>query len=410
MEAINIASLITDSLSAQQLLDRLVQCARLSNVFQPQLPIALVHTQQDDRLSGPSPVPLPAKEVSLGSFLCPATRSQSSGSRSTQGLYMSPDVTSVLHVDSGAATQDGQIHSGGVRADAYNSLLACTRLATSQLPTGPCTAATGLGTSLKWDRGTQHDRQDSLTIASSALSALEASPNLKHLLYLRPPSQPSSTVASPTVNEVSLSPEPSGQHSRIQQGPAVAATGGGDQAVAAARPAAAARTKAGGGMGVGGQKGGRRASTRYNHITVDMLSQSGFLDMPIQEAAKQLGIGLSVLKRVCREKGLVRWPFRKRKSLNNVMQQTKTFLAEDKQAAVLEALEGQLQSLNGTGETFDMATKCYRQACFKLNHKINKLQAAAGNDAGGGRKPMTISAAAAAKLTQPQLLQPQPSV
>lgn len=75
-------------------------------VFQPQLPIALVHTQQDDRLSGPSPVPLPAKEVSLGSFLCPATRSQSSGSRSTQGLYMSPDVTSVLHVDSGAATQD----------------------------------------------------------------------------------------------------------------------------------------------------------------------------------------------------------------------------------------------------------------------------------------------------------------
>lgn len=35
-------------------------------------------------------------------------------------------------------------------------------------------------------------------------------------------------------------------------------------------------------MGVGGQKGGRRASTRYNHITVDMLSQSGFLDMPIQ--------------------------------------------------------------------------------------------------------------------------------
>lgn len=77
---------------------------------------------------------------------------------------------------------------------------------------------------------------------------------------------------------------------------------------------------------------------------------------------------------------------------------------------MLEALEGQLQSLNGTGETFDMATKCYRQACFKLNHKINKLQAAAGNDAGGGRKPMTISAAAAAKLTQPQLLQPQPSV
>lgn len=46
----------------------------------------------------------------------------------------------------------------------------------------------------------------------------------------------------------------------------------------------------------------------------------------LQEAARQLGIGLSVLKRICREMGLVRWPFRKRKSLNNVMQQTKTFL------------------------------------------------------------------------------------
>lgn len=75
-------------------------------VFQPQLPIASVHAQQDDRLSGPYSVPLPAKEVFLGSFLCPATRSQSSGSRSTQGLYMSPDVTSGLHADNGAEAQD----------------------------------------------------------------------------------------------------------------------------------------------------------------------------------------------------------------------------------------------------------------------------------------------------------------
>lgn len=74
--------------------------------------------------------------------------------------------------------------------------------------------------------------------------------------------------------------------------------------------------------------------------------------------------------------------------------------AEDKQAAVLEALEGQLHSLTGTGETFDVATKCYRQACFKLNHKINKLQTVPGNDT-SSRKPMSISSAAAAKLTQP---------
>lgn len=128
----------------------------------------------------------------------------------------------------------------------------------------------------------------------------------------------------------------------------------------------------------------------------------------VQEAARHLGIGLSVLKRVCREMGLVRWPFRKRQSINNVMQQTKTFLAEDKQAEVLAALEGQLQTLTGTGETFDTATKCYRQACFKLNHKINKLgkrealNPRIGAPRPAPRKPMAISAAAAEKLTLQQ--------
>lgn len=46
----------------------------------------------------------------------------------------------------------------------------------------------------------------------------------------------------------------------------------------------------------------------------------------MQEAAQQLGIGLSVLKRVCRTIGLARWPFRKRQSLRNVMEQTKLYL------------------------------------------------------------------------------------
>ena len=45
-----------------------------------------------------------------------------------------------------------------------------------------------------------------------------------------------------------------------------------------------------------------------------------------QEAAAQLGIGLSVLKRVCRTIGLARWPYRKRQSLRNVVEQTKLYL------------------------------------------------------------------------------------
>lgn len=75
---------------------------------------------------------------------------------------------------------------------------------------------------------------------------------------------------------------------------------------------------------------------------------------------------------------------------------------------MLAALEGQLQTLTGTGETFDTATKCYRQACFKLNHKINKLgkreaiNLRAGAPRPTPRKPMAISAAAAEKLTLQQ--------
>lgn len=176
-----------------------------------------------------------------------------------------------------------------------------------------------------------------------------------------------------------------------------------------ASEAAASATRAAQAAEAVARRVGRKPG-RYDHITVDMLSDNGFLDMPIQEAARHLGIGLSVLKRVCREMGLVRWPFRKRQSINNVMQQTKTFLAEDKQAEVLAALEGQLQTLTGTGETFDSATKCYRQACFKLNHKINKLgKREALNPRGAAaarptpRKPMAISVAAAEKLTLQQL-------
>lgn len=46
----------------------------------------------------------------------------------------------------------------------------------------------------------------------------------------------------------------------------------------------------------------------------------------LQDAAKKLNLGLSVLKRVCRDIGLVRWPYRKRQSLTNVISKTQRFL------------------------------------------------------------------------------------
>eukprot|EP00873_Tetraselmis_striata_P007903 jgi/Tetstr1/428167/TSEL_018218.t1 len=42
--------------------------------------------------------------------------------------------------------------------------------------------------------------------------------------------------------------------------------------------------------------------------------------MPIQEASKLLGIGVTVLKRKCRQYNIPRWPYRKLKSLQNLYQ------------------------------------------------------------------------------------------
>ncbi len=43
-------------------------------------------------------------------------------------------------------------------------------------------------------------------------------------------------------------------------------------------------------------------------------------------AAQELGVGLSVLKRICRQIGLARWPFRTRQSLRGVIAKTQQYL------------------------------------------------------------------------------------
>ena len=47
--------------------------------------------------------------------------------------------------------------------------------------------------------------------------------------------------------------------------------------------------------------------------------------LPAQEAAAQLKVGLSVLKRICRQMGLARWPYRTRQSLRGVIAKTQQY-------------------------------------------------------------------------------------
>ena len=51
--------------------------------------------------------------------------------------------------------------------------------------------------------------------------------------------------------------------------------------------------------------------------------------MPSEEAAKKLGVGLTVLKRICRKFGVPRWPYRKLKSLDRLITNVEVNLLAD---------------------------------------------------------------------------------
>ena len=59
----------------------------------------------------------------------------------------------------------------------------------------------------------------------------------------------------------------------------------------------------------------------------------------VQEAAKSLGLGLSVMKRVCRTLGLTRWPYTTRTSLRRVIERTELYLVSCKNCIALSQTE-----------------------------------------------------------------------
>ncbi|KAH9324696.1 hypothetical protein KI387_004874, partial [Taxus chinensis] len=62
----------------------------------------------------------------------------------------------------------------------------------------------------------------------------------------------------------------------------------------------------------------RAPTKRVSSIALKDLAKC--FDMPITEASKRLKVGLTVLKRKCREFGIPRWPHRKIKSLNSLIE------------------------------------------------------------------------------------------
>ncbi|XP_039806578.1 protein NLP5-like [Panicum virgatum] len=121
-------------------------------------------------------------------------------------------------------------------------------------------------------------------------------------------------------------------------------------------------------------------------LTFELVSQ--YFYMPIMQAARELNVGLTLLKKRCRELGIPRWPHRKMKSLqsliNNVqvLQEAGKATGEEQLRAVVEMLQQEKQLLEQRPYVqLEKKTKRLRRACFKANYKKRRLLALEGEEA-----------------------------
>ncbi|KAL4858435.1 Prefoldin subunit 3 [Chlorella vulgaris] len=111
-------------------------------------------------------------------------------------------------------------------------------------------------------------------------------------------------------------------------------------------------------------------------LSVTYLDENGYFDMTLREAAEQLGVGVTTLKKLCRQSGLGRWPYRARCSLRNLREKMREYFAcapsEEREAAdaLMEREFCRLAHMNVGA--IDDAFKQFRQAMFKLEFKARQ--------------------------------------
>ncbi|KAK9823933.1 hypothetical protein WJX72_006457 [[Myrmecia] bisecta] len=127
--------------------------------------------------------------------------------------------------------------------------------------------------------------------------------------------------------------------------------------------------------------GRRGRKTSVTHIDLAFLERGGYFDLPIQDAAGRLRVGVTTLKKLCRKFHVGRWPYRKRSSVEKMIDTTKKCMdgpmAEEERAEsanVLRTLEHQLELLQ-TNPHLDLEDKIkdFRQGIFKQNYKNKKI-------------------------------------
>ncbi|WRX18992.1 RWP-RK domain - like 5 [Theobroma cacao] len=127
-----------------------------------------------------------------------------------------------------------------------------------------------------------------------------------------------------------------------------------------------------------------------------MLSRkviSQYFYLPITQAAKELNVGLTLLKKRCRELGIRRWPHRKLMSLQTLIRNVQELQKEEgeeserKLREAVEVLERERKLLEEMPDLqLEDKTKRLRQACFKANYKKRKLMMMESQSSSGGSR------------------------
>jgi len=126
------------------------------------------------------------------------------------------------------------------------------------------------------------------------------------------------------------------------------------------------------------------------HIdSITLVDIAQYFHLPLRDASKTLKIGVSILKRKCRQYGIARWPHRKIKSLDSLIHDLEYVLAreddeeEEKQlqkerlAAAITALAKRKSMLESEKETIQQKptmdlmaeTKLFREDVFKRRYR-----------------------------------------
>ncbi|XP_062118636.1 protein RKD1-like, partial [Humulus lupulus] len=123
-------------------------------------------------------------------------------------------------------------------------------------------------------------------------------------------------------------------------------------------------------------------------LSRQVLSQ--YYYMPITQAAKELNVGLTLLKKRCRELGISRWPHRKLMSLQTLIKNVQDLRNgesseenDSRYKQYIELLEREKKLVEEVPNIeLNDGTKRLRQACFKNNYKKRKMRSTSGSDSG----------------------------